>query len=113
MAGGSPLPPHNGRPSYPFDGVARRESRTNLNPNATQRYPSVTTVDSTETFSRMSDADAKKTQQLEELRKKLTDPATSLPQLYRVLFSLKNVPGTFSREAMIAGEALGNSSHPF
>eukprot|EP00232_Nephroselmis_pyriformis_P017671 CAMPEP_0182878426 /NCGR_PEP_ID=MMETSP0034_2-20130328/15347_1 /TAXON_ID=156128 /ORGANISM="Nephroselmis pyriformis, Strain CCMP717" /LENGTH=306 /DNA_ID=CAMNT_0025011309 /DNA_START=123 /DNA_END=1043 /DNA_ORIENTATION=- len=59
----------------------------------------------------MSDADAKKTQQLEELRKKLTDPATSLPQLYRVLFSLKNVPGTFSREAMIA--ALDNPSALF
>ena len=39
-----------------------------------------------------------------DLRRKLTDKDTPLPQKYRVLFSLRNVKGEAAREALAAGE---------
>lgn len=41
---------------------------------------------------------------IEALRLKLTDPATSLPQRYRVLFSLRNIQGPQAHAAMLEGE---------
>lgn len=40
------------------------------------------------------------------LRYKLVQPGTSLSQKYRVLFSLRNIPGTDSGEAIIEGTSL-------
>ena len=38
-----------------------------------------------------------------DLRGKLTDIRTSLPQKYRILFSLRNIKGEAAREALAAG----------
>lgn len=38
------------------------------------------------------------------LRQKLADPAVSLQQKYRVLFSLRNIAGSEAHEAMLLGE---------
>lgn len=40
-----------------------------------------------------------------DLRAKLVDPATALPEKYRVLFSLRNVKGHEAHEALTQGEA--------
>ncbi|GAB4823292.1 hypothetical protein N2152v2_010338 [Parachlorella kessleri] len=40
---------------------------------------------------------------VEALKRKLTDPSTSLPQRYRVLFSLRNVQGAEAHAAMLEG----------
>lgn len=40
------------------------------------------------------------------LRQKLANPATTLSQKYRILFSLRNVPGSDAEEAMLLGKAV-------
>lgn len=37
------------------------------------------------------------------LHRKLTDPTTSLPHKYRVLFSLRNISGSDAHKAMLEG----------
>lgn len=37
------------------------------------------------------------------LHKKLVDPSTSLPEKYRVMFSLRNVEGELANEALLQG----------
>lgn len=44
------------------------------------------------------------------LRHKLVQPGTSLSHKYRVLFSLRNIPGMESGEAIIEGTSLVCSS---
>jgi len=46
---------------------------------------------------------------VEALRLKLLSPKTSLPQKYRVLFSLRNIAGEAARQALAEGET---TSHP-
>lgn len=41
---------------------------------------------------------------IEDLRCKLTDPTASLPEKYRVLFSLRNVKGQLAQEALLQGK---------
>ena len=41
---------------------------------------------------------------VEALRLKLLSPKTSLPQKYRVLFSLRNIAGEAARQALAEGE---------
>ena len=41
---------------------------------------------------------------VEALRVKLLSPKTSLPQKYRVLFSLRNIAGEAARQALAEGE---------
>lgn len=40
------------------------------------------------------------------LRHKLVQPATTLSQKYRVLFSLRNIPGPAAGEAIVEGTGL-------
>lgn len=40
---------------------------------------------------------------VESLRQKLLDPNTSLPEKYRVMFSLRNVAGHAAHEALLTG----------
>lgn len=44
---------------------------------------------------------------IEDLRQKLTDPTSSLPEKYRVLFSLRNVKGPLAHQALLQGNAAG------
>lgn len=47
--------------------------------------------------------DAASSEVVESLKKKLLLPGTSLPSKYRVLFSLRNVPGQEAQDALAAG----------
>lgn len=38
------------------------------------------------------------------LREKLADPSTTLPEKYRILFSLRNIAGKHAQEAMLLGK---------
>ena len=40
---------------------------------------------------------------VQALRRKLADPSTTLPQKYRVLFSLRNIAGEEAHGAMLVG----------
>ena len=44
---------------------------------------------------------------VEELRLKLTQPGISLPEKYRVLFSLRNLKGSSAHQALVQGKQRG------
>ena len=48
---------------------------------------------------------------VEALRRKLGDPSTTLPQKYRVLFSLRNLQGQEAHAAMLQGRWRGSVCH--
>lgn len=42
-----------------------------------------------------------------DLKQKLLDPKTTLPEKYRILFSLRNVKGAAAHDALTLGAARG------
>ncbi len=50
-------------------------------------------------------------QVVEALKRKLVDPSTSLPQRYRVLFSLRNIQGPEAHAAMLEGADVHRALH--